>query len=121
MTLGKTDGLSRIRGGGIHINLPRHLSTTRSITLASISGKVESIFYYKELCRGLNAREFQHATKEHFIDMLCDAWQAHFRLFILALLQQVRPPALQINLPWDIHLPSIFQEKDPSHFTERHR
>jgi hypothetical protein len=37
-----------------------HLPTARGIGLAKISGEVESIF--EELCRGLNIRDFSHAS-----------------------------------------------------------
>ncbi|KAF8488664.1 hypothetical protein F5888DRAFT_1283011 [Russula emetica] len=53
-----------------------HLPTARGIGLVRILGKVESIF--KELCCGLNARDFLHATQERFVNMLCYVWQAHF-------------------------------------------
>jgi hypothetical protein len=45
------------------------LPTARGIDLgARISGEVESIF--KELCRGLNARDFSHASQERFVNVM---------------------------------------------------
>jgi len=31
---------------------------------------------FKQLCRGLNARDFSHVAQGRFVDVLCDIWQA---------------------------------------------
>jgi hypothetical protein len=86
-----------------------HLPTARGIDLVRISGEVESIF--KELCRGLNARDSTHATQERLVNVLCDVWQAHFGSTVL---QQVRSIP-RITFCKDIDSFSILQENDPSH------
>jgi hypothetical protein len=73
MTLGRTGGLSQRRKLR---PASSHLQTARGIGVARISGEVESIF--KELCRGLNARDFLHVTQERFDTVLSDVWKAHF-------------------------------------------
>jgi hypothetical protein len=91
------------------VQLSSHLPTARGIGLARISGDVESIF--KELCRGLNARDSTHATQERLVNVLCDVWQAHFGSTVL---QQVRSIP-RITFCKDIDSFSILQENDPSH------
>jgi hypothetical protein len=68
-------------GDGVHGPASSHLPTARGIDLVKISGEVDSIF--KELCRGLNAHDFSHATQERFVNVLCDVWQAHFGSTVL--------------------------------------
>jgi hypothetical protein len=82
-----------LRDDGIHV---QHSRTYQPL-LASVSpgsqGKSDRSF--KELCRGLNARDFSYATQERFVSVLCDVCQPTGRP-ILCLLQQVRS-ALQIT------------------------